>query len=93
MHTACHNVYTLTAHVTGFRTVLVTLHALVYERNAASQLTYSITLATEQRHQVEYSYWTYHMAALGCSVVLIVSCVLLVVVSLQRPYFFPCKQL
>ena len=33
MHTACHNVYTLTAHVTGFRRVLVTLHALVYERN------------------------------------------------------------
>ena len=24
MHKACHNVYTLTAHVTGFRTVLVT---------------------------------------------------------------------
>ena len=50
MHTACHNVYTLTAHVTGFRRVLVTAHALVYERNAASQLTYSITLATEQRY-------------------------------------------
>ena len=29
MHTACHNVYTLTAHVTGFRRVLVTPHALV----------------------------------------------------------------
>ena len=39
MHTACHNVYTLTAHVTGFRRVLVTPHALVYERNAASELT------------------------------------------------------
>ena len=51
MHTARHNVYTLTAHVTGFRGVLVTPHALVYERNAAApQLTYSITLATEQRY-------------------------------------------
>ena len=39
MQTACHNVYTLTAYVTGFRKVLVTPHALVYERNAASQLT------------------------------------------------------
>ena len=46
MHTAYHNVYTLTAHVTGFRRVLVTPHTLLYERNAAYQLTYSITLAT-----------------------------------------------
>ena len=68
MHTACHNVYTLTAPVTGFRRVLVTLHALVYERNAASQLTYSITLATGQRYLIKYSYWTYHMAALDISV-------------------------
>ena len=50
MHTACHNVYTLTTHVTGFRRVLVIPHVLVYERKAASQLTYSITLATEQRY-------------------------------------------
>ena len=50
MHTACHNVYTLTANVTGFRRVRVTPDALVYERNTASQLTYSITLATEQRY-------------------------------------------
>ena len=50
MHTVCHNVYTLTAHVTGFQRVLVTAHALVYKRNAAFQLTYSITLATEQRY-------------------------------------------
>ena len=48
MHTACHNVYTLTAHVTGFRRVLVTPHALVYDRNAASQLTYRITLAKQR---------------------------------------------
>ena len=45
---------------------------------------YSITLATEQRYVLDVSY--------GCiryiSVFLIVSCVLLVVVSLQRPYFF-----
>ena len=40
MHTTRHNVYTLTAHVTGFPRVLVTAHVLVYERNATSQLTY-----------------------------------------------------
>ena len=50
MHTACHNVYTLTVHVTGFPRVLVTADALVYERNAASQLTYSISLVTEKRY-------------------------------------------
>ena len=50
MHTTCHNVYTLTAHVTGFRRVLVIPHAFVYDRNAAAQLTYSITLAIEQRY-------------------------------------------
>ena len=50
MHTACHNVHTLTAYVNGFPRVLVTAHALVYERNAVSQLTYSIILATEWRY-------------------------------------------
>ena len=33
MHTACHSVYALTAHVTGFPRILVTTHALVYEQN------------------------------------------------------------
>ena len=50
MHTAWHNVYRLTAHVTGFPRVLVTAHALVYEQNATFQLIYSITHATEQRY-------------------------------------------
>ena len=31
---------------------------------------------------VQYSYWKYHIAALDLT--------FLVVVSLQRPYFFPC---
>ena len=56
VHLAYFAPYTLTAHVTGFRRVLVTPYALVYERNAASQLAYSITLATEQRYLIEYSY-------------------------------------
>ena len=50
MHTACHNLYTLTAHVTSFSRVLGTAHVLVCERNAASKLTYSITLAIGQRY-------------------------------------------